>query len=117
MPVGVTQGLTWLPVPLEGHWQRVNTPLRRLSGRERKVAIVAVAVTAIAIVALVLGTAGSSRPAPAAGCIYAIVPGATGATPVEACGARATRVCAKNATLDTPGARTIEASCRRAGVG
>lgn len=104
-------------MPLEGHWQRVNTPLRRLTGRERRVAIAAVAVTLVAIVALVLGTVGGSRPAPAAGCIYAIVPGATGATPVEACGARAARVCARNAALDTPGARTIEASCRRAGIG
>ncbi len=104
-------------MPLEGHWQRVNTPLRRLTGRERRVAIAAVAVTLVALLALVLGTAGSSRPAPAAGCIYAIVPGVTGATPVDACSARATRICARNATLDTPGARTIEASCRRAGVG
>ncbi|HEX8958482.1 MAG TPA: hypothetical protein VF770_01535 [Solirubrobacterales bacterium] len=104
-------------MPLEGHWQRVNTPLRRLTGRERRVAIAAVAVTLVALLALVLGTAGGSRPAPAAGCIYAIVPGATGATPVEACGARATGICARNATLDTPGARTIEASCRRAGIG
>ncbi len=104
-------------MPLEGHWQRVNTPLRRLSGRERNVAIAAVAVTVVAIVALVLGTVGGSRPAPAPGCIYAIVPGVTGAEPVDACGARARRICARNAALDTPGARAIEESCRQAGIG
>lgn len=105
-------------MPLEaGHWQRANTPLRRLGRRERRVALAAVAVTLVAVLAVVLATLGGSRPAPAPGCIYAIVPGATGATPVEACGARARSLCARNAALATPGARAIQESCRRAGIG
>jgi hypothetical protein len=104
-------------MPLEGHWQRVNMPLRRLTGRERYVAIAALAITVVAVVALVLATVGDSRPAPAPGCIYAIVPGATGATPVDACGARAKRLCATHATLTDPGSQTIEESCRRARIG
>ncbi len=105
-------------MPLEaGHWQRANTPLRRLGRRERRVALAAVAITLVAVLAVALATMGGSRPAPGPGCIYAIVPGATGATPVEACGARARRICAGNATLATPGAQAIEASCRRAGIG
>jgi hypothetical protein len=103
-------------MPLEGHWQRVNTPLRRLSRRERNVVIAAVAVTLVAVVALVLATVGGSRPEPAPGCIYAIVPGVMGATPVDACGAQAKRICATRATRTDPGSRAIKKSCRRAGL-
>ncbi|HZV72716.1 MAG TPA: hypothetical protein VFF79_03285 [Conexibacter sp.] len=103
-------------MPLEGHWQRVNTPLRRVARRERVVAIVGAAIVAVVLLALVLATVGDSRPAPAAGCIYAIVPGVMGATPVDACGADATRICAAHATQLDPGSRAIQASCRRAGL-
>jgi hypothetical protein len=103
-------------MPLEGHWQRVNTPMRRIGRRERNVAVAAVAAVVIALVAIVIATAGDSRPAPAAGCIYAIVPGVMGATPVDACGAQARRICAQRATRTDPGSRTIRTSCRKAGL-
>jgi hypothetical protein len=103
-------------MPLEGHWQRVNTPLRRLTRRERNVAIAVAIATIAALLVLVLSTVGDSRPDPAPGCIYAIVPGAMGATPVDACGARARAVCSSHAGHDDPGSRTIEKSCRRAGL-
>ena len=103
-------------MPLEGHWQRVNTPLRRLSQRERNVVIAVVAATVVAVVVLVAATVGNSRPEPSPGCIYAIVPGFTGAQPVDACGAQARRICAERATRDDPGSRAIQASCRRAGL-
>jgi predicted metal-binding membrane protein len=106
----------WLSVPLEGHWGRVNTPLRRLTRRERNVVFAAVAVTLAAILILVLATAGNSRPAPAPGCIYAIVPGVMGATPVDECGARAKTTCTQHETLRDPGSRSIQTSCRRAGL-
>ena len=101
-------------MPLEGHWQRVHTPLRRLTRRERNVAIAAVVATLAAVVVLVLATIGDSRPDPAPGCIYAIVPGVMGAAPVDACGAQAKKICASHATLTDPGSRAIQASCRRA---
>jgi hypothetical protein len=104
-------------VPMEGHWQRVNTPLRRLSGRERGVAVAAVAITAVALIALVLTTVGNSRPALPRGCISAIVPGATGGASVEACGTRARSLCAIHATQEDPGSQAIKESCRRAGIG
>jgi type II secretory pathway component PulM len=103
-------------MPLQGHWQRVNTPLRHLSRRERNVVIAVVAATLVAVVVLVLATVGDSRPEPARGCIYAIVPGVMGATPVDACGAEARRLCAARATRTDPGSRAIQASCRRAGL-
>jgi hypothetical protein len=104
-------------MPMEGHWQRVNTPLRRLGKRERNVAVAAVAVTALALIALVLVTVGNTRPPLRRGCISAIVPGIMGGVSVEACGARAKGLCATHATLEDPGSRAIEESCRRARIG
>lgn len=103
-------------MPLEGHWQRVNTPLRRLTRRERNVAIVAVAITALTLLVLTFATLGNSKPEPAPGCIYAIAPGVMGAEPVDACGARARQICANNASRTDPGAEAIRESCRRAGI-
>jgi len=94
----------------------VNTPLRRLTSRERNVAIVAVVASIAVVLALVLATVGDTRPAPSPGCIYAIVPGVMGATAVDACGAQAKSVCAEHATERRPGSKTIRESCRRAGL-
>jgi hypothetical protein len=104
-------------MPLEGHWKRVNTPLRRLTRRERNVAIVSAVVTIVTVVALVLATVGDSRPGPKPGCIYAIVPGVMGATPIEGCGAQARKICAEHASLSLrdPVSREVRTSCRRAG--
>jgi len=103
-------------MPLEGHWRRINTPLRRLTTRERNVAIAAVAVTFAAIVAIVIATLPNSRPAPGPGCIYAVVAGFTGAEPVDACGARARHICATRTQEGDPGAAAIRESCRKAGL-
>src|SRR5438045_5943874 len=84
-------------MPLEGHWKRTNTPLRRLTRRERRVAIASAVVVLVTVLALVLATVGDSRPGPKAGCIYAIVPGVMRATPVDACGVRAKKTCAEHA--------------------
>ena len=71
-------------MPLEGHWQRVNTPLRRLTRRERYVAIAALAITAVALAVLLLATAEDSQPPPAPGCIRVAVAGRTGAELITA---------------------------------
>ena len=46
------QAITCARMPLEGHCKRVNTPLRKLTSRERNVVIAGLAVTAVAILAL-----------------------------------------------------------------
>jgi hypothetical protein len=101
---------------MEGHWRRVNTPLRRLTQRERIVAIVTAAVTAVALIVLVVVTAGDSRPGPAPGCIRSVIPGVMGASELNACGTRAKNVCAAHATHADPGSQAIQASCRKAGL-
>jgi predicted metal-binding membrane protein len=98
-------------MPLEGHFQRVNTPLRRLTKRERNVVIAGVAVTFVALATLILATAGSSQPPPAPGCIRASVAGRTGAELIQACGAEARELCARSAGRDEPQYLAIAASC------
>jgi hypothetical protein len=98
-------------MPLEGHFKRVNTPLRRLTKRERNVVMVGVVVTFIALVALILATAGDSQPPPAPGCIRASVAGRTGAELIQACGMKARRLCARSVGRDEPQFLAIAASC------
>ncbi len=101
----------------EGHWQRTNTPLRRLGARERNMVIgglVATIVTVLAIV--VVGGAGDSHPGPAPGCVRALVAGRVGGEMVNACGAEARALCARTATFEGPRAATILASCRETGI-
>jgi hypothetical protein len=103
-------------MPLEGHYDRVNTPLRGLTPRERNVAIGALVLAAIAILAVVLATAGNSSPKAGPGCIYAIIPGVMGAEPVDACGGQAQFVCARHAAGTAPGSETIRNACREANI-
>lgn len=103
-------------MPLEGHFQRVNTPLRRLTKRERNVLVAGLAITIVALAGLVLATQSDSRPEPAAGCIYTVVAGRTGGEPVHGCGAEAEAICAHSARFDNPRSETVVAACREAGV-
>jgi hypothetical protein len=103
-------------MPMEGHWRRVNTPLRQLTARERNVLIAGTTATILAIVALVLATAGGSRTAPGPGCIYVVVAGRVGGEPVHGCGAEARAICARSTRFDNPRAETIGEACRHAGI-
>lgn len=103
-------------MPLEGHFQRVNTPLRRLTKRERNVVIAGLVVTLAALLALILATASDSRPQPASGCIYTVVAGRTGGEPVHGCGAEAEAICAHSARFQDPRSETVVEACREASV-
>jgi hypothetical protein len=103
-------------MPLEGHWSRVNTPLRRLGRRERYIVIVAVGATLAVCAALILATIGNSRPAPGPGCIRAQIPHVMGAETLDACGARAKQICRARASDTDPGAMAVQESCRQAGL-
>jgi hypothetical protein len=109
-------------MPLEGHYQKVNTPLRKLTGRELAVLIAVLAVTAIAVVALLFAPAHSERQLIRASgqsgrCIEVFVAGRVGSEPVVGCGAKARQICARAARYDAPRSRTIVEACRRAGIG
>ncbi len=98
-------------MPLEGHFDRVNTPLRQLTKRERNVVISGVAVTVLALAGLLLATSEARQPPPAAGCIRVSVAGRTGAELIQACGAEARELCARSVGVDEPQFRAIAAGC------
>jgi hypothetical protein len=98
-------------MPLEGHFQRVNTPLRQLTKRERSIVIAGVVVTFAALAALLLATSGASEPPPKPGCIRVAVAGRTGAELIQACGMEARELCARSAGRDEPQYRAIAAGC------
>jgi len=98
-------------MPLEGHYKRVNTPLRQLTPRERRVAIWGVVVTTIAMLALIFATAGDSQPAPAPGCIRAPIAGRTGAELIQACGSEAVQVCRRAYGSDERWAEPVSEAC------
>jgi len=101
-------------MPMEGHWQRVNTPLRTMTRRERRVVSAAAVLIAAAVIAVVLLAASASSAPPRPGCIDAIVPGAMGGQPIDACGARARSICRERLGRSDPGSLAVEADCRRA---
>ena len=103
-------------MPLEGHWGKVNTPLRRLGNRERNIAIAAVVITLAACAALILATVGNSRPEPGPGCIRALIPHVMGSETLDACGARAKHICQSRAGDTDPGAASVQEACRQAGL-
>jgi hypothetical protein len=103
-------------MPLEGQWERANTPLRQLGTRERLVAIAGALVVVAAVVVLLVATGGKSQSPPGPGCIRATIPHVMGAEQLNACGQRARQLCARSANASDPGARAIDASCREAGI-
>src|SRR4051812_29006477 len=98
-------------MPLEGQWERTNTPLRQLTKREKRVAIGATIGVVVTVLVLILATAGNSRPAPGPGCIRAMIPHVMGAEELNLCGGHARRACARSGE-DNPVARSIGEACR-----
>jgi hypothetical protein len=103
-------------MPLEGHFDRVNTPLRKLTRRERRVIVWGSLATVVTLLALILVTAGNTRPGPAPGCIRASIAGRTGAELVQRCGTEAVATCRQAGGLGGPAGEAILAACREAGV-
>jgi len=103
-------------MPLEGHYERQNTPLYKLSPREIKVAFGIVIVTLVAMIAVVAATAGDSNPPPALGCINPTVAGIVGAETINRCGQEAVETCAHAAEYTGARAETIVANCEKQAV-
>jgi hypothetical protein len=102
-------------MPLEGHWARQNTPLRRTTVRERIAMAVVASVLAVATVtALVylLATGGTTTTS-AAGCVDVTAAHTTGGARLHACGSAAARMCRAAAHEDTPLARALRPQCKR----
>jgi len=109
-------------MPLEGHYARANTPLRRLTRRERNVLVAGLIATTVAVLALLFVPAHNESPlldehgGARSGCIEVAVAGRVGAEPIVGCGAQARQICARAAGYDVPRSETITAACAEAGV-
>ena len=110
-------------MPLEGHYKRVNTPLRRLTRRERVVLAAGLTITVVAVLALLFLPAHNDSPlleerggGHSAGCIEVAVAGRVGAEPIVGCGGRARALCRRASGYDGPRAETILGACEDAGV-
>jgi hypothetical protein len=101
-------------MPLEGHWQRLNTPLRETTSRERRILWVlsALLAAAIAVAVVVFVSNGSSSPATPAGCIRIEVGSTMGGGTTQLCGQTAARFCHSPAAHDE---QDYLAKCRDAG--
>ena len=104
-------------MPLEGHYERQNTPLYKLSSREIRVAVGILAVTIVTIVTMVaiMGTS-NSNPAPAMGCINPTVAGIVGAETLNACGQEAVDICTHASEYTGARAETIIGNCEKQAV-
>ena len=104
-------------MPLEGHWNRQNTPLRRLNSRERTLAIVVAAAIAVSVA---IGTFFVINDSPAAvgpGCI-AVESGSTmGSGKISACGENARLLCRHYNARSDEGSAKFREACRTAGYG
>jgi hypothetical protein len=109
-------------MPLEGHHRTVNTPLRRLTSRERNAVIAGLVVTTIVVLALMFVPSHNRSPlldehgGAHRGCVEVAVAGRVGAEPIVGCGAKAAQICRRAAGFDVPRSETITAACREAGV-
>ncbi len=109
-------------MPLEGHYRKVNTPLRKLTKRERNVVIGVGLVTLVAVLALLFLPSHNDKPllesngGQRAGCVETAVAGRVGSEPVVGCGTKAEQICRRASNYDDPRARTILEACRVEGV-
>lgn len=107
-------------MPLEGHYQRVNTPLRKLTGREMKVLIFGGLITLMVCLGLIFlpSTNGGPIIQDKAGksCVEVYVAGRVGSEPVLGCGAKAVSICQRAAQFDDPRANTIIDACIAEGI-
>jgi hypothetical protein len=103
-------------VPLEGHWQRINTPVRTMGGRERRIVSIAAGLLALVAIAATIVAIGSSGPSTGSGCIRVDLPSTMGAVSPELCGSTAREFCISRAANSEPLEHTALPRCREAGL-
>lgn len=105
-------------MPLEGHWQRINTPIRAEGERNtRIVAILGALTLAAAVVLTVFAIARPGHdPVAKPGCLDVSIAGIMGNNQLKTCGQRAIDACNVAAAGTAPAQKTIVAACRRSGI-
>lgn len=105
-------------MPLEGHYQRVNTPLRKLTPREKWVVSIGLLVTTIALLALLFIPKTTEHPyiQSRSGCIETAVAGRVGSEPVIGCGQKAVAICRRASEFEGVRAEKIVGVCKEQGI-
>jgi hypothetical protein len=103
-------------MPLQDHWKRVNTPLREVGSRERRIVLIGGGALAIACVVLLFVAISSSKPSPGPGCIEVDLPSTMGAVSNQPCGEEARQFCNSPAVDRPPLDETVLPRCREAGL-
>ena len=107
-------------MPLQGQWERLNTPLRETTSRERLLmravaVLLGIAAVATVIVAIATSGNGTSGTALAPGCIRIEVPSTMGGSASDFCGENAASFCHSPAANSPPLNQTALPKCRDAG--
>ncbi len=107
-------------VPLQGHWEKVNTPLRQTTPRERLLVrivlgVLGVAAIATVIVAIVTSGNGTSGAALGPGCIRVELPSTMGGSSSDLCGNTAREFCLSAAANSEPLDTQVQPKCRDEG--
>jgi hypothetical protein len=106
-------------VPLQGHWQRVNQPLRETTPRERllvRIVLAAVGIATVAAIVVAIATSGGSNGGGVAeGCVSVEVGSTMGGGRLHPCGARAAEFCRGPIAHDPSVRGTALPQCREAG--
>jgi hypothetical protein len=103
-------------MPLEGHWERVNTPLRKTTLRERRLLVAFGALLALSVIAATIVAIATSGPKTGAGCVRVDLPSTMGGATPELCGSAARSFCASAAAHQAPLNATALPTCREAGI-
>jgi hypothetical protein len=95
-------------MPVEGHWERANTPLR---SRDRRVLVVVAVVTVLVAIGLGIAYALAPGAESDAGCVVVDVPSTMGGATVRNCGAAAHEFCRTQGRRD----RSVATACTTQG--
>jgi hypothetical protein len=107
-------------MPMSGHWDRLNTPVRETTPREKvlvKVILWLLAGIAVATVVVAIATRdnGTSGQPLRAGCIRVEMPSTMGGGSSDLCGSTARQFCTSSAANTEPLVGTAVPKCRAAG--
>src|SRR5947209_165683 len=102
-------------MPLEGHWKRLQTPLRRTTRREARLIAAAAGFLAVTVVIVLYVALQSGSSAAGPGCIKVTAASSTGGATLHACGQAAARWCRSAAVRHDALARSVREECRGAG--
>lgn len=102
-------------MPVEGQWERQQTPLRRLTRRELRLLQAFVAVLLVAAAATLAIALTQATPPVPADCIQVTGGSAVGGANYRVCGADRVAWCRQVAGREDPTSRAVQERCRAAG--